>query len=372
MFQLKMLKSRALLSNSCHLCRSQFAVGQFCVKPSLSSNYSFSVRNERFNSTAISAKSALISQGSEFVQSSAEIASQSAEVFGLSAFKYLKTSGLVQDALIELTDSLGVSWPVALGLCAVTTRIMLLPVTVYLKKMMVRKHNIAPQRWDYQSREFEKFKAKAISGAAMHKFEHLNITNKVMQFDAKHGLSATKMFLPVYFQLPVILTMFEAIRDLSTRSFAGLANADLLWIPNLTLSDPFFLLPALNLTTVYLILRLGVDGPAAPFIQSKKSTTIFLALLPIGTYFMNSYFPSALVFYWFSSNCVGFVINKALEIGPVQRVLGIPKKVIHPEDFNEYENTRKMTRELQAIVKQRLIEEQKLAYNEAMKARESK
>lgn len=348
------------VSNPCLLCRSArthwktFEKGKFLA-------FSTSYKSARFSSSLVSEKLA----------SNPDLITHGAHEFGWNAFTYLKTSAVVQDALIYLTDTVGITWPVALGLCAVSTRVLLIPVSIFLKKYQTRRENLAPQRMKSITEEFERIKAiyKVDPSYDISKSQKILIS-KGFLFDQKHGVSVLNVFKPALIQLPVLLTMFAAIQDLSERRFDGLVNSGgCAWISDLTLSDPTCLLllgysipvpllPLINLTTIYFVLRLGIDGPVTPQLKTKKVALAYFTCATFIAHGMNSYFPSALIIYWFLSNCTGFVISAGLKIEPIRKMCKIPRKVEHPVDFDEYGMNRKMTNELYALAKQQMNQQQ--------------
>ena len=374
-----MLKTKFMATRVCVLCKrsncfesAKYLLGSTNLRYE---NFKWSKTSSRFQSTLN--KSAALVPG-EAVSNTVELLSNTdvithtADAFGTQAFPVLKTAGLVQDGLIYATESLGVSWPVALAIAAVSMRTVLLPATIYLKKLAIKRSNLSPQRFQVQKALMEDLKTRALSGEKVTAADQFRISQRMMQWDERNGLSMVKMLWPMWLQLPVILSMFMGIRDLSERKFISLAAADFIWIPDLCMSDPLFLLPAINFATVLLVLRLGVDGPTNDLMKSKKFAIGSVVCLPIVTFFMNSCFPSALILYWFSSNCIGLLINKALGVDFVRQAVKIPKRVIHPEDFNEFEMTKKLTRELTDIMTRNLKQEQYATFDTQMRERHKK
>ena len=289
----------------------------------------------------------------------------SAEVFGIGAFKYWLPSGILQDKLIQLTETFGWSWPSVLVLCSVATRAILFPVTIQLNKLVVRRNNLAPKRIEIQKETMAEVDRSMNMGVPVNTIMQIinNMRLKQFQLESAHKCGPLEMTKYPMLQLPVILTMFLGIRDLAERGFLGLSSSSFLWITSLSSSDPFFILPALNISTVYLTLKLGVESGPMPFLGSRKADMFFLAFLPFGTYLMNTYFPPALVLYWFASNCFGMVVVKLLKMERLRLILKIPKKVDYGKDFNDFELTLSMNKEMQKKVRQYIIQQERMKYD---------
>ena len=355
------MKPNILATASCGLCRRSFLLSSglktsATILPSRNMSFSAPVTEAVKNSPHVDS---LLTDTA--VQNTFQ---NSVEVFGVGAFKYWLPSGLLQDGLIHLTDNFGWSWPSVLLLCAATTRVVLFPITVQLHKLAVRRGNIAPERMKIEKQVYAEAEQAMNSGASLNHVMKIiqSIRMKQLQLETARGCGPFQMMKYPMLQLPVILTMFLGIRDLAERHYIGLSSSSFLWIPSLSGSDPFFILSYLNITTVYLTLKFGVDSAPIPFLNSRKADLFFLALLPLGGYFMNTYFPSALVLYWFFSNCLGVVVIKLMRFKSIRQMLRIPKKVNHGDDFNEFANTMKRGNEMRQKLHQYVLQQEKMKY----------
>ena len=115
-----------------------------------------------------------------------------------------------------------------------------------------------------------------------------------------------------WFLVPTMSAMFinfMSIRGLAELPYQPLLDSSFYWIPSLCQPDPYFILPSLNtLATIY-VLKFGLDSASSENPISKllsSNLNLFIAMAVMGSF--QSFFPAALVLYWFSSNLVGLAV----------------------------------------------------------------
>ena len=85
----------------------------------------------------------------------------------------------------------------------------------------------------------------------------MTISAERKDFMTKHNISGMRMFLP-FLQLPLMLWFFWGVRELSDLPMmsASIKHGGALWFPDLSVADPYFVLPAV--TVVFQILSIQV------------------------------------------------------------------------------------------------------------------
>ena len=90
--------------------------------------------------------------------------------------------------------------------------------------------------------------------------------------------------------MPILMGMFYALRDLQ---YTG--EPSFLWLPTLSMPDPYYILPVLSALTT--------------FIQQKQTTTdmnqqmkMMMIFMPIFIGWISLSFPAGLVLYWVTMN----------------------------------------------------------------------
>lgn len=70
----------------------------------------------------------------------------------------------------------------------------------------------------------------------------------------KHGIKPWKSFIPMA-QIPLGYGCFRVVRGMATLPVPGLASESVAWLKDLTVSDPYFILPAATAGFMYLSFR---------------------------------------------------------------------------------------------------------------------
>lgn len=74
----------------------------------------------------------------------------------------------------------------------------------------------------------------------------------------EHGVNPIKGFLPLLIQIPIGFGTFRLVRGMAALPVPGLATEQLGWLSDMSLSDPFYILPFVCAATIYFNLRVGV------------------------------------------------------------------------------------------------------------------
>lgn len=82
----------------------------------------------------------------------------------------------------------------------------------------------------------------------------------------EHGVNPIKGFLPLLIQIPIGFGTFRLVRGMAALPVPGLATEQLGWLSDMSLSDPFYILPLVAATTIYFNLRVGVPTTKQKFV----------------------------------------------------------------------------------------------------------
>jgi YidC/Oxa1 family membrane protein insertase len=73
------------------------------------------------------------------------------------------------------------------------------------------------------------------------------------------GLSMTKLFLPIAIQLPLGVGTFRLLTNLSTTPGIGITSEGLAWFKDLTLADPYYILPVIMSSSLYVFMWVSFE-----------------------------------------------------------------------------------------------------------------
>jgi YidC/Oxa1 family membrane protein insertase len=113
-----------------------------------------------------------------------------------------------------------------------------------------------------------------------------------MELYKKEKINPVGGCLPLLIQMPVFLALYWVLQ-----AAVEMRGASWGWIPDLTVKDPFFILPVLYMISMFVTQRLNPQ-PADP-VQAKM-----MMFMPIAFSVMFLFFPSALVLYWVVNNLI--------------------------------------------------------------------
>ena len=175
-----------------------------------------------------------------------------------------------------LHDKIG-NWGWSIVIMTLMIRLVLYPITYRGMVSMNKLKELAPKVKELQA-EYKDDKQK------------LNI--KMMELYKKHGANPMGGCLPIFIQIPIFFAIYRVLLNA-----IELKNAPwILWIQDLAIKDPYFVLPILMGITMYLQQRLTPANFTDPM-QEK-----IMRMLPIIFTFFFLMFPAGLTLYWFTNN----------------------------------------------------------------------
>lgn len=189
--------------------------------------------------------------------------------------------GLLQNLLTffySVTASMGIpSYGIAIILVTIVIKLVLYPLTVKQVKGMKAMQEMQPKMKELQ----EKYKGNP---------EKLNKEMALLYKES--GSNPLAGCLPLIVQMPILMGIFFAIRDYP---YVADQVTSFLWVTNLSLPDPLYILPVISAATTY--------------IQQKQTTTegnaqtkMMMNIMPIFIGYISLTFPAGLVLYWVVSN----------------------------------------------------------------------
>lgn len=129
---------------------------------------------------------------------------------------------------------------------------------------------------------------------------------EMMKLYKKEGVNPLGGCLPILIQMPVFIALYWVLME----SVELRQSPFFFWIADLSLRDPFFILPILMGVSQYVQMQLGTKP------QDPMQQKIF-AMMPVIFTFLFMWFPAGLVLYWLTNNLLSiaqqYVINRQVE-----------------------------------------------------------
>lgn len=84
---------------------------------------------------------------------------------------------------------------------------------------------------------------------------------ELQDLNIKHGIKPSKAFVPLLVNVPLSYGCFRVVRGMAALPVPGLASESLGWITDLTVSDPYFVIPLATSAVLYLSMRVCLSLP---------------------------------------------------------------------------------------------------------------
>ncbi len=183
---------------------------------------------------------------------------------------------IVLDFFYHITSMIGLeNYGLAIVLMTIVIKMILYPLTVKQVRSMKGMQDIQP--------EMKKLQAK-------YKNNPQQMQKELGKLYKDAGVNPMAGCLPLFAQMPILMGMFYALRDLT---YVG--DPGFLWMATLSDPDPYYVLPVLSALTT--------------FIQQKQTTTemnqqmkMMMIFMPLFIGWISISFPAGLVLYWVTMN----------------------------------------------------------------------
>eukprot|EP00730_Choanoeca_flexa_P012664 TRINITY_DN4502_c0_g1_i1.p1 TRINITY_DN4502_c0_g1~~TRINITY_DN4502_c0_g1_i1.p1 ORF type:complete len:380 (+),score=79.86 TRINITY_DN4502_c0_g1_i1:101-1240(+) len=227
--------------------------------------------------------------------------------------------GLVQQ-LVEWTSAMsGLPWVGGIVLTTVLMRTLMLPVVFGSMRNNTILMNIQPEMQLHSNRMRECQTRNDHEGAS-------RAAANLQALFSEHKVHPLKGLLPLLFQAPVFISFFMALRGMASLPLESMKHGGALWFPDLTVADPYYILPITASLTMLATIEIGSEGVKQ---QNTKMKNIFrimaVAMLPV-----TISFPSAIFVYWCTANVFSLSQVALLKIPGLKPALGIPPMIQHP------------------------------------------
>jgi len=225
-------------------------------------------------------------------------------------------SGRVQYFMEQVHVCLGLEWWQTIILTTFCVRLLVFPLVVMAQKNVSAMNNIMPQMSKIQQKLTDARRRGDV-------YESAQLGQQLQVFMTKEGVNPIKNIVPVLFQLPIFMSMFFGLRAMANCPVPSMEHGGFLWIENLTMADPFYLLPILTSTTLYVQMKLGTEGVSLDSMGPMGKTVMKVAPFVLIPMTMN--FPAAVTFYWLCTNIISVGQGRFVRLPAVRKVLGIPE-----------------------------------------------
>ncbi len=188
----------------------------------------------------------------------------------------------VLTALYSMLEKFGVgSYGLAIIILTVIIKIILYPLTKKQFQSLKGMQTIAPKMKKLQ----EKYKDNPQL-----------LQQKMLQLYQEAGVNPFAGCLPMLIQMPILMALYYTFFSFD---YGGDAPS-FLWVPNLSETDPLYILPLIAAGTTFLMQKIST-------VESNQQTKIMMIFFPLFMGFISLNLPAGLVLYWATQNVVQIV-----------------------------------------------------------------
>jgi YidC/Oxa1 family membrane protein insertase len=133
--------------------------------------------------------------------------------------------------------------------------------------------------------------------------EMLKLRAEIQKLHQEQGIVAWKSFIPML-QIPFGFGCYRVVKGMAALPVPGLTMESVAWLKDLTVADPYFILPAASSLFMYLSIRKGGENG----VNQLQGTTLGRLLmfgLPAFSFLFMAFFPSALQLYFVTTGLFG-------------------------------------------------------------------
>lgn len=186
------------------------------------------------------------------------------------------------NSLYAVLEKFGVgSYGLAIIVLTIIIKIILYPLTKKQIESMKAMQEIAPKMKKLQ----EKFKDNPQL-----------LQQKMIQLYQDAGVNPMAGCLPMLIQMPILMAMYYTFFSFD---YGGGAPS-FLWVPNLSETDPTYILPLIAAGTTFLMQKIST-------VEITQQTKIMMIFFPLFMGFISINLPAGLVLYWATQNVVQIV-----------------------------------------------------------------
>ncbi|MFC4698789.1 membrane protein insertase YidC [Glaciecola siphonariae] len=190
-------------------------------------------------------------------------------------------------ALLKLIQSFVINWGLSIIIITLIVKGAMYWLTKKQYESMAKMRNLAPKMQQLKDRYGE---------------DRQKMSQAMMEMYKKEKVNPMGGCFPLLLQMPIFLALYWVLLE-----SVELRHADFIfWITDLSVPDPFFVLPILTGASMYLLQKLQPMTIQDP-LQQK-----LLQYMPVAMSIFFFFFPAGLVLYWLISNLVTLVQAKII------------------------------------------------------------
>ncbi|KAF3771336.1 hypothetical protein M406DRAFT_33785, partial [Cryphonectria parasitica EP155] len=237
-------------------------------------------------------------------------------------------TSLCQWVLEHLHITAGLPWWGAIAGCAVAIRIVMAYPALIAQYESVKSREMR-QNPLYKETQ-QKYMMSMAQGAKMSPSELMEMRMQMKLLQQQAGVKMWKMFLPML-QFPLAIGMFKLCRGMTALPVPGLESAGTLWFTDLTVPDPFYILPCVSAVMMVFSMQRALPFMAAEQANMMKKLPWILG--PIGI-IVTLKMAAAVQLFFAMAALMQYIQTTLWHMPIIRRLCGLPPLDIMIENAN--------------------------------------
>lgn len=240
----------------------------------------------------------------------------------LGLFSWWKPTGYFRWGIEAMHNYFDLPYWTTIMCATIALRLALIFVPIASQRLVAKQSRYKKELDEFRIRILE---AKKEGNALLQQ----QIFLEQMDFMKKKDIRLGRQFLVLLANGAVFGTQFFAIREMVRVGFPGFSTGGILWFHDLTLQDPYLLLPLISAVTMAVVVRVGIETGASPDQMTPAMRVGMQYGLPVMVFIFSSRFASALCLYWSTSNMVSLIYAGLFRVPAVRGFLNLPAVIKH-------------------------------------------
>jgi YidC/Oxa1 family membrane protein insertase len=194
--------------------------------------------------------------------------------------------------LLTWIQAVVVNWGWSIVILTIIIKTVLYPLTASSYRSMAKMRKFAPRIQELRDQYGE---------------DRNRMSQEMMKLYQKEKLNPLGGCLPMLLQMPIFIALYWVLME----SVELRQSPFMFWITDLSLKDPFFVLPLLMGASMFLQMRMQQQPTMDPMQQK------IMQYMPVMFTFMFLWFPAGLTLYWFVNNVITiiqqYIVNRAID-----------------------------------------------------------
>ncbi|XP_063701399.1 mitochondrial inner membrane protein OXA1L [Culicoides brevitarsis] len=231
--------------------------------------------------------------------------------------------GIVENCMEYLHCTLDIPWWGAIAIATIVVRSVIFPLVIIQQRNNAVMHNNMPQM---QALQLKMTEARQTGN----QYEAARYSQEMMLFMKEKGCNPLKNMIVPLVQMPIFLSVFFAFREMANTPVYSMTTGGLAWFTDLTMPDPFYILPIVTSATLAATIELGAD-----FSQAQMQTMKYvIRCMPLAVLAFTFNFPAAMLWYWTLTNFITLAQVGFLKVPAVRQYFKIqPLQKFNPESL---------------------------------------